>query len=288
MNTKQLTRGAMMCGLYGLLLFFNQQTALTIETGASWLFAFPVLIYAAMYGSAMASIVAVAMAFMTILFGGFTTWFYSWSAILIGYFYGMGVNRSWRHMTNFLIAAVLSTLSTGLMIYLWAGIFGYNIATDFNEILSWVPTMHLRVVVFVFVVFMGVLQGLCIHLIALMVCVRMRITTRKITPISQVKSPRWFGVVSIAIVLIYFFSQNMVHLYAGIQDVIQIVLIFDLALLDYFGVVYFMSRVVDKGVRRLSFFAIIGAFIPGICLIWIVAGELDCLLQWRKRHLDLR
>ena len=85
MKTKELTRGAMVCALYGILLFINQQTALTIESSMNWIFTFPVLIYTGMYGSNMGGIVAVAMAMMTFLFGGFTTWFYSWTSILIGF-----------------------------------------------------------------------------------------------------------------------------------------------------------------------------------------------------------
>lgn len=288
MDTKQLTRGAMMCGIYGLLLFLNQQTALTIESGASWIFAFPILIYAAMYGSKSGSIVAISMVLMTFLFGGFTTWFYSWSSILIGYVYGLGVYKQWKHMTNFVIAAFLSIIATALMIYLWAGIFGYDLTTDFQEIIQLVPAIHLNVLIFVVVVFMGILQGLCIHLVALMVCIRMRITTRNITPVSQIKSPRWLGVVSLVLLGFYYFSQNVLHLYADIQDLLQILVIFDCALLDYYGVIYFMSRVVDKKRRNLSFLAIIGAFIPGVFFIWIIAGELDCLLQLRKKRLDLR
>ena len=44
-KTKQITTGAMVCAIYGALLFLNQQSALMIESSASWIFAFPVLIY---------------------------------------------------------------------------------------------------------------------------------------------------------------------------------------------------------------------------------------------------
>ena len=49
-KTKQITKGAMVCAIYGALLFLNQQSALMIESSASWIFAFPVLIYTAMNG----------------------------------------------------------------------------------------------------------------------------------------------------------------------------------------------------------------------------------------------
>ena len=52
-KTKQITKGAMVCAIYGALLFLNQQSALMIESSASWNFAFPLLIYTAMNGLKM-------------------------------------------------------------------------------------------------------------------------------------------------------------------------------------------------------------------------------------------
>ena len=40
-KTKQITKGAMVCAIYGALLFLNQQSALMIESSASWIFCFP-------------------------------------------------------------------------------------------------------------------------------------------------------------------------------------------------------------------------------------------------------
>lgn len=85
-KTKQITKGAMVCAIYGALLFLNQQSALMIESSASWIFAFPVLIYTAMSGVKMGALVTVCMGLMTMFFGGFTTWFYSWTSLLIGFY----------------------------------------------------------------------------------------------------------------------------------------------------------------------------------------------------------
>ena len=153
----------MVCALYGILLFINQQTALTIESSMNWIFTFPVLIYTGMYGSNMGGIVAVAMAMMTFLFGGFTTWFYSWTSILIGFIYGIGLYKRWGHVLNFSICAILSVISSALIIYLWAGIFGYDLATEFADILAIAPWIHLQVLVFVFVILLGILQAFCSH-----------------------------------------------------------------------------------------------------------------------------
>ena len=110
-KTKQITQGAMVCAIYGALLFLNQQSALMIETSASWIFAFPVLIYTAMQGYKIGLLVSLCMAIMTMFFGGFTTWFYSWTSILIGLVYGIGVSKHFKNMTNFIFCFILSTLA---------------------------------------------------------------------------------------------------------------------------------------------------------------------------------
>lgn len=289
MNTKQITRGAMMCAIYGLLLFLNQQTALTIETSANWLFAFPVLIYTSMYGNYGGGIVSIAMILMTFLFGGFTTWFYSWSAILIGYLYGSGVYHKRSHMSNFLLTAILSIFASALIIYLWAGIFGYNVHTDFQEIVALFPQVHLRVIVFLFVIVLGTMQALAIHMVGLMICLRLKINMVSIKPITKMLPPRWFGYLSIVMCALFLFSQNVLHLSVDITDLLQVIVILDLMVLDYFGVLYFMNKVIQKSHRNWAFFAIIGAFIPFVNVVWVAAGLLDCLFGLRARHqLDSR
>lgn len=288
MNTKQITRGAMMCAIYGLLLFFNQQSGLTIETSANWLFAFPVLIFTCMYGNYAGGIVAIAMVLMTFLFGGFTTWFYSWSAILIGYLYGSGLFHKRSHMSNFLLTSILSIVSCALIIYLWAGIFGYDIHSDFKDILAFFPMIHLRVVVFLFVIVMGLMQALAIHLIALMICIRLKLEIEPLKPVTKMFPPRWFGIVSLGMCILYVLNQNMLHLSLDITDLIQVITIIDLLVLDYFGVLYFLNKVIQKSQRRLAFFAIFGAFIPIVNFIWVIAGLLDCLLGLRAQALDSR
>ena len=282
MKTKELTRGAMVCALYGILLFINQQTALTIESSMNWIFTFPVLIYTGMYGSNMGGIVAVAMAMMTFLFGGFTTWFYSWTSILIGFIYGIGLYKRWGHVLNFSICAILSVISSALIIYLWAGIFGYDLATEFADILAIAPWIHLQVLVFVFVILLGILQAFCIHMIALMICARLHVQIRPLGNIRDFPTPRWVGIVSVLTLAGYFLGQNVVN--SDMKDILQIIAIMDLMVLDFFGVLYFLNRSIARKSRSSTFLAIIGAFVPLVQFLWIGAGLADCLFQIRHKN----
>lgn len=284
MKTKLITRGAMVCALYAILLLINQQTALTIELSAPWLFSLPILIYSAKHGTSVSGVVAISMALMTFLFGSFTTWFYSWMAIVSGYVYGLGLNKKWKHMTNFIILFIFSVIGNAMIIYLWSSLFGYNLVQDFGWMQQYVPTIHIETMIFIFVLVSAMLQALPIHLIALRACISMKIEIARLHSPVEMRSPRWFGFVSLAIGLLFFLSQSVVKLSEGGQVAIQTLFLLDLMVLDYLGVIYFLSLCIINKQRKRIPFSIIGAWIPILQWFWILSGLLDCLLQIRKNY----
>ncbi|MBP3853662.1 MAG: hypothetical protein J6D18_03745, partial [Erysipelotrichaceae bacterium] len=262
METRQITRGAMVCAIYAILLLVNQQTALTVELSAPWIFSFPILIYTAMTGTSICLIVAFSMVLITFLFGSFTTWFYSWMSILIGLVYGFGVFHKWKHMTNFLLAFLFSLIGNALIIYLWAGLFGYDLHRDMEWIMGMFPWIRLQTLFILYVFVAAMLHALPIHIIALRICMSMKIELRPMQSPVQMESPRWFGIVSLVIWGLFFFSQSMVNLNEGAQVVIQVLMLLDLLVLDYLGVIYFLSLCLIHKQRKGIPFSIIGAWIP--------------------------
>ncbi len=282
MDTKQLTRGAMVCAIYGALLLINQQTAFTIEATFSWIFAFPMLIYAATASTQMSLLVAFAMGLMSFLFGSFTTWFYSWSSIIMGLIYGIGIEKKWKNITNFINCSITSLFSTALMIVVWASIFDMELSQDYEMVRQFMPGVRFEVFVVLFIVFMGLLQALCIHLLALMVCIRMKIEIRPLQSVSKMQSPTWFGALSLLIWFIYLFGQNMIECSQSMRDFFQILWFLDCFVLDYFGVIFLLDACRRHKQRKLTFFVVFGAFVPIVNYIWMLLGQLDCLLQLRQ------
>ena len=281
-KTRQITRGAIVCAIYGIMLFANQQFALAIEDGMSWIFAFPILIYAAQNPSSVAAVCAAAMALETFLFGGFTTWFYSWTSIVIGYLYGIGIYRRWSSDIKLVVTFLLSLGSYIFIFWIWAGIFGLDYAADFQMIHEILPFIDMRVFLAAIIFVLSLLQTICIHLLATLICIRMKIPTVPIKKISQLRPNKKVGIVSIVIGALFFLSQNVLQWNAEVKDIILIALMIDLCALDYYGILYMLDRSRCKAQRKRSFFAIFGAFIPGINAIWIILGELDCLFDLRK------
>ena len=269
MNTKELTRGAMMCAIYGALLFINQQTALSIETIVPWIFVFPILIYTVNSNIKMSALVAIAMGLLTVFLGGFTTWFYS-------------------NVLNVAIAMIINIISMALIVLVWTQLFGMDLSEDFALLHKFIPSIDFRVFACLFIVLMGGLQALCIHTIALLIFIKMHIETRPMKPIYKVSSPHWVAYVSMFIWYIYFFGQHMVELNQMMIDIIQLAWFADYALLVYFGSVCLLDACVRNHKQKLSFFVILLGFFPPINIIWVILGELDCLLQLRETKSEVK
>lgn len=283
MNTKQITRGAMSVAIYGALLFLNQQTALAIESLANWIFIFPVLILTAMDGIKSGFIAGIAMAFITLLFGGFTTWFYSWFSILTGWVYGIGIHKQWKHTLNFAICFAITLVSMVMMALLWAGIFDMDMTQDYNQLVQLVPWLDLKAYVAFSLVLMSFLQAMCVHMVALLTCIKMKIKMRPLQSFRQIKSYPWIGYVSILIWVLFFFGRNMLKFSEEVQTIIQICWFIDCIVLDFYGVLVIMEFGILRNFRKISFIAVFGAFLPIVSFIWILLGECECLFSLREK-----
>lgn len=80
----------------------------------------------------------------------------------------------------------------------------------------------------------------------------------------------------------FFFVQNVIECPTGIVDLAQVIFFLDLYLVIIFWSCLFMSLCVKYQKKKWSFLSIFGAFVPGLNLLWMFMGELDCLLQLRK------
>ena len=283
MNTREITQGAMVCAIYGLILFLNQQTALFIESGMSWIFVFPILIYTAKTNSQAGLISTIAMGLETIFFGGFTTWFYSWTSLCIGYVYGVSIQKRWQGISKLAVTFIFSMISYLLIFFLWAKLFEVDYAADFIMIQKFIPYINVTTFILLMVLSLSMLQTLCIHLLASLICMRMRIETVPLKSIWQIEPSRPTGIFSIIIFIVLILGNNVIKYSKGIQNFILILLFIDLIVLDYYGTIYLLKKYGNKN-RKFVFLICLGAFIPVINIIWMLLGEADCLFNLQLKE----
>ncbi|MBM6830578.1 hypothetical protein [Faecalicoccus acidiformans] len=281
MKTSTLTQGAFCLSVYGVLLLFNQQNGLLLESMLNWVFIIPIMIFTAKAGPYPGAITGLSMAILSFLFGTFTTWFYSWSAILIGFFYGVGVYNKISHSINFLIALGITLISYVFMIYLWAGIFGMDLSVDFVWISRLIPFLDFQAFCFLFALFISFVQTLCIHMLGLLLCVRLKIPMRKLGSLRSICGSKPIGIGSLLIAVFFFFGQNVIE-YSIWLSAIQILFFIDLGVLDFLGTVYLMEYGIIHRIPKFTILAVLGAFIPILNIFWMLLGLSDCLLELRK------
>ena len=285
MNTKQLTQGAMVCGLYGLLLLLNQQFALFIETSFPWIYVFPVLVYTAKTSTKPGFIVMISMLLMTFLFSGFTTWVLAGSSLLIGWLYGVGVHHRFSLSLQFWIVLLESFVVNAAMIFVWSNLFGWNLMEEFQLLPSWSPHISFFVFCFILVFLVSLLQAMVIHLFAIWILSRWTYVLENRKRFSMPFSSKWIAIGSIIIWILFFLCQNVIKCNEGFFDCIQILFILDMLILLYYGTIFFLNLCIRKNKRKWAFFVILFAFVPGINLIWIIAGLYDSLCVGSKLNI---
>jgi hypothetical protein len=286
MNTKQLTRGAMCTAFYAVLLFLNQQTALSIETAAPWLFIFPLLIYTAQSSFYAGCICCAAMFFETFLFGSFTTWFYSWSSLLTGLVLGECIRRQMPGRYRLIILFVLNFAANLVTMVLWANVFGMDYTEDFALVKAVLPWLDLKTFILLFTLLYSILGTVCIHVVAQAVCLRLHIPIPPLTKVSQIRPSFFWTAAACAAVIAFFAGQNMLLWNEEVQNAVLFAAVLAAVLLDWYGVLFFLSRPFMN--RRLAPLVILGAFVPYLCIVWMGAGAFYGLSQHHRKELEPR
>lgn len=273
-TTRDVTRGAMAAAIYAILLFLNQQTALGVETTMPWLFIFPIYLYAAGVDLPAALTACLAMALETFLFGSFTTWFYSWSSLLTGLLAGAAIHKGVPggiRLTILFVCQFLGNLATTLV---WAGLFGMDFTEDIALIRRYIPWLDLKVFIILFAALLALMTAICVHLVGQALMQRMNIPCPPITPVSRIRPKGWAVWTSVILTLLFLACQDMVIWGEEVRNLLLLGVIPGLVYLDYLGAVRFLQRCVSSGHRAWAPLAVIGAFVPGLQLIWILQGAL--------------
>lgn len=287
-KTNQVTQGAMYCALYGILLFMNQQFGLIVETSLPCIFSLPILVCSAKSNRNISWIVALSMAIMTLLFGSFTTWFYSWTAIFIGLIYGYGIQKKWSMMNNFVVCTILSVITNFFTIFVWAKIFGMELVEEYATIQAYLPSVSLYTFMAAFVLVLGLLEGMCVHFMAILLLRRLRVEMVPMKSIFEIKSSIYPAIGAISIWAIYYLCLNVIECSHEVLGILQILWLMSYFVLDFYGALVMLSLCIVYQKRKFAFLATLGAMIPGIQWIWVITGFIDCIFHIREKKIFKR
>lgn len=270
----------MAVALYGLLLLLNQQTGLMIENSLTWVFIFPIYIFAAMSTPAAAGCAAASMALLTFLFGGFSTWFYSWTSLATGLAGGITLKKDWPSSWRMALMFVIQFVGNMLMIFVWAGIFDMDLSEDFAMITQYVPWLDPWIFATLFAALLALSIVICVQFVGSTLLRLLHIPTRPLTPVTQIAPHPWIAWLFVGTMAVFAVCPNMVLWNMEVRNLLLLVLVPCFLYLDYYGAVVLLQRCVRTGHTGWSPLIIFGTFIPGPCFIWAIVGLVKAI--WRR------
>ena len=132
-KTQEITFGAMIAAIFGMLLLLNRQTGGMLEEVFLFAFPIPMVAYSAKYGWKKSLPVFAVTVLIAILCGTFSGFFYAASESFIGMVYGAMLNQKKDPGKTLFLVMVLSALANILSSVVLASLFGINLQTEMKE-----------------------------------------------------------------------------------------------------------------------------------------------------------
>ena len=253
MNTKtqELTYGAMIVAIFGVLLLINRQTGGFLEGIFMFIFPIPMVAFSAKYGWKDSLPVFVCTVLLSFLFGTFTAIFYAIAESFIGMVYGSCIKAE-RDMNRTLVLVVaLSAIAELLCSVALASLFGIDINQDImamqegmnqafeqagmdtaTGILSY---DYLRRMYVISMGFMGAMQGLIVYYLSLVILRKLRYPIKKPQPLTQYYPSKISGFIAAFLVFVYIYSFAKPFANPTVQDIAQSAGICGVIYLIFFG-----------------------------------------------------
>ena len=310
MNTKtqELTYGAMIVAIFGVLLLVNRQTGGFFEGFFMFVFPIPMVAFSARYGWKDSLPVFVCTVLIAFLFGTFTAIFYAISMSFIGMVYGSCIKAEKDMNRTLLLVLFLSAAAELICSVALASLSGIDINADIMAMQEGMNQMCAQAGVSVaegilsydylrriYIISMGVLgaaEGLIVYYLSLAILRKLRYPIRKPQPLTSYYPSRISGYIALALVGVYIITmtkpfeneiaQNVLQS-AGICGVIYLVFFGYIALLMVCRVYLRLPRVL--GMILSLFLTLSITYIPILMGYFYISGNLHEAIEARLSNM---
>ncbi len=306
MNTKtqELTYGAMIVAIFGVLLLVNRQTGGFLEGIFMFIFPIPMVAFSAKYGWKDSLPVFVCTVLLSFLFGTFTAIFYAIAESFIGMVYGSCIKAEKDMNRTLVLVVALSAIAELLCSVALASVFGIDINQDImamqegmnqafeqagmdtaTGILSY---DYLRRMYVISMGFMGAMQGLIVYYLSLQILRKLRYPIKKPKPLTQYYPSKISGIIAAFLVFVYIYSFAKPFANPTVQDIAQSAGICGVIYLIFFGYIALLMvcrvylrlpRVVGFILSLLVTFTI--SYIPIVAGYLYITGNLHIAMDAR-------
>ena len=286
MNTKtqELTFGAMIVAVFGVLLLLNRQTGGMFEGFFMFIFPIPMVAFSAKYGWKDSLPVFVCTILISFLFGTFTGMFYAVGMSFVGMVYGSCI-KSDRDMNRTLILVMILSAAIELLCTVALATFaGFDLNADIMAMQESMNTMlaqagvdtstgilsfdYLRRMYIITTGFVGAMEGLIVYYLSYAILKKLRYPIRKPQPLTNYYPSR----ISNAAV------QNVLQS-AGMCGVIYLIFFGYIALLMVCSVYLHLPRILGMIISLFLTMSI--SYIPMLAGYLYISGSLHRALDDR-------
>ena len=223
-RTQELTYGAMLVAVFGVLLIFNRQTGALFEEFIIFVLPIPMAVFSLRYGWKDSLPVLVCMVLISLFLGTFYTIFYAAGEAVIGMFLGERLREKRDLKETQLVIIVLSALLSVMGSVVLASLSGINVTAEVSELQNTMQKMvasygmsgsgleamfsfssMLRLYIISMILF-GVMQGFLVFRISLLIMRRLRLPVPLPGAIGIHRPPRWTGYAAALLMLAYMAS----------------------------------------------------------------------------------
>lgn len=296
-DTRKITEGAMIVAMIGAILFLDRQMANILSAELSWVLSLPIIIYTVQADEKYSWMVFFSALIVSLFISPPQTIFYLFSALLLGVIYGQGVIRKWSQNKLLLWTIVCTFVSYLISMYIFAGFFGYDLIATRNEFITWLESQPIfqNLVIFFLdahtlfhvvdvtsFLLLVVAESLCVHLLAHIIFVKLKINVEKIKIDLNFQYPKALAIGGIISILLFLSLQ-----WFEVSETIQFVFAFFYLIL--FIVNLFYGMIVMRSVKGIPalirlIILIVPIFWPLVMILGIVDGLMDGKIRKRGRY----
>lgn len=274
MNTKAITRSAMFCALYGVLIVLNNMTAMSIGSYFPWLFALPMMVDALMFDPKVSSACFGAMVILTLILGSMTTWLPALSFLCAGFAYGLCIRKQWPFWLRFVVVFGLLFVDEMLSVTVFASVFGYTpeaaseIMSYITHFISWTGFLILSSAL------LALLEMLVLECLGPILMARLKIhIPRRKTAFFSFQIPVPFAWAALGFGCACFLIwTDMLSCPVGLKDFFVIGFFLLFVAFDIQGALYLLVRMARKPAFWKTLLLMAACVIPPVCFLVALYG----------------
>ena len=212
-RVNSITYGALISALLGAFLLLNRQLAGMFDVYMLWIIPIPVIVYCLKFDVRQGFVMGIAMVLLTFIVATPMTLFYVASSIAAGLIYAHGMNKGYSSMQLIISVIMVSLFMLVVTTVVFSSFFGYSLADDIeftrqsteaiiksmaavmgdsvleNPLIKLMLSHNfLLYIIMLSSVLTSVLEGILVHLLAILILKRLKMPMPPIRPLSEIRA----------------------------------------------------------------------------------------------------